>query len=91
MYHSKNKNIICVDCYAWRMLLTFRKNCIPKFRANTKKLKDLIRWDDLPRLFSTILRINSEKAVAAESCGSRESCSTRESCSSRDLSQRREL
>ena len=21
MYHSKNKNIICVDCYAWRMLL----------------------------------------------------------------------
>ena len=59
MYHSKNKNIICTDCYAWRMLLTFRKNCIPKFRANTKKLKDLIKWDDLPRLFSTILRINS--------------------------------
>ena len=43
MQYSKNKNIICVDCYAWRMLLTFRKNCIPKFRENTKKLKEILK------------------------------------------------
>jgi len=64
MFNSKNPNIICSNkkdkgCYSQRMLRTFRKNCIPLFKRNLERLSNLIDWDLLPKLFTTILRINS--------------------------------
>ena len=42
MYNSKDKNIICTDCYSIKMLQTFRKNCVPKFQGIQDELSSVV-------------------------------------------------
>lgn len=60
MNNSEKENIICSDCYSMKMLKTYRKNCIPNFRNNSKLLSEsLIHWDLLPIVLNSHFRFNS--------------------------------
>jgi hypothetical protein len=56
---SKNKKNICSKCYAIRSLKGVRKNCLPVFRENGKKLSKLIPIDMLPKFKEKIVRFSS--------------------------------
>ena len=47
---QKDTDTICGQCYSHRMLETYRKNCVPKFRQNSELLSEVIPTDDLPVL-----------------------------------------
>ena len=49
---------ICPECYSFRMLSTYRKNCVPAFERNSEAFAKPIRWDDLPVLNHAFVRIN---------------------------------
>jgi len=56
---AKNKKSICSECYSIRMLLTFRKNAVPKFELNTKILSSrLLEAHELPPPAGLVARFN---------------------------------
>ena len=65
MVKSKNKKVICNDCYSWKMLSTFRKNAIPSFEHNSKLLsnKDI---DYIPYINQSLFRFNAHGELINE-------------------------
>lgn len=56
---SKKKDTICSSCYSWSMLKTFRKNCVPRFKANSDYLSEKVHEPEyLPKVASNIARFN---------------------------------
>jgi len=57
--HMNQTSTICGNCYSYRMLDTYRQNCTDLFQHNSDLLKHLMKWDDLPRLYTVDFRINA--------------------------------
>ena len=53
------EDVICTDCYSYRMLSTYRKTCTDAFEHNSQLLQNPVHWDDLPRIHTLRLRINA--------------------------------
>ena len=55
----KKEDTICASCYSWNMLKTFRKSCVPRFKANSDYLSKKVHEPEyLPKIASSIARFN---------------------------------
>ena len=59
MYENSPEDFICHWCYSWYMMLTYRKNCVKKWKENSDALSVPIPYDDLPILNDVLFRIDA--------------------------------
>ena len=59
MYENSPVDFICHWCYSWYMMLTYRKNCVKKWKENSDALSVPIPYDDLPILNDVLFRIDA--------------------------------
>ena len=63
MHASKNKNIICTKCYSVRMLETYRKNCVPRFKANGEALKKKLTIKEIQKPKTELVRFSAHGEI----------------------------
>ena len=67
MNKSDKKDLICVKCYSFKMLETFRKNCVPVFQENGRILSGaVIPENELPFINSAVFRFSAHGELINE-------------------------